>query len=138
MQIKTHFHSKGFCTKPRFKSESFLELGNGLYESVFKLKFSTEVISPTINIISRWEKIICVCKNPRIKQFTEESEPLRSALPPFVGELRYDLNYGRIPGKLTPGSNCDISFPPANLKRKIKLSRVNFRKEFWGQGKIGQ
>ena len=88
--------------------------------------------------MSRWKKIIRVCKNPRIKQFTEESEPLRSVLPPFVGELRYDLNNGRMQSKLTPGSNCDISFPLATLKRKRKLSRVNFRKEFWGQEKIGQ
>ena len=115
-----------------------MELGNGLYESVFKLTFSTEVIFPTINIISRWKRIIRVGKNPCIKQFTEEGEPLRSVLPPFVGELRYDLNNGHVPGKLTPGNNCDISFPLANLKRKRKLSRVNFRKEFWGQGKIGQ
>ena len=109
-----------------------MELGNGLYESIFKSTFSTEVIFPTINIISRWKRIIRVYKNPRIKQFTEEGEPLRSVLPPFVGELRYDLNNGRIPGKLTPGSDCDISFPLANLKRKRKLSRVNFRK---GTGK---
>ena len=95
-----------------------MELGNGLYESVFKLKFSTEVIFSTINIISRWKKIIRVCKNPRIKQFSEEGEPLRSVLPPFVGELRYDLNNGRIPSKLTPGSNCDISFPKATLKNE--------------------
>ena len=115
-----------------------MELGNDLYESVFKSKFSTEVIFPTINIISRWKRIIGVCKNTRIKQFSEESEPLRSVLPSFVGELRYDLNNGRIPSKLTPGSNCDISFPLATLKRKRKLSRVNFRKEFWGQEKIGQ